>query len=317
VDLSIQDTGVQFAFYALTVVIYIRNGTGMLLIPQRFAHAWRFCLLRLTYANRHVLAAGAAALHRPKHQWRLYHLAQGRLQVACQRQQWSLRAPCTWMAAPTNSLRDIAGPGGAQVCEALFDVLPWNHGPNPLSDYAWPVLLPDHAHPAWDELLAQGAGPVRGRQAGLILQRATLEALVNGFLHAAFIDGRLQAGPAAGCHPWLDEVAAWAAARSTDPSFDVPALAQRSGYSLSQLWRAFVAVHGCGPGEFILRERLRNAARQLRANPACPVQQVARSCGFSRYDTFIRRFTARFGRSPGRWRKAEQDPGRPRGKGPG
>lgn len=78
--------------------------------------------------------------------------------------------------------------------------------------------------------------------------------------------------------------------------------ARRAGLSTSSFRRAFRTQYGVTFSAWLREERL-NAARRLLVLSALSVERVARDVGFRDAHTFIRRFRARFGRTPGAFRQ--------------
>ena len=66
---------------------------------------------------------------------------------------------------------------------------------------------------------------------------------------------------------------------------------------------SFKAVTGVTPHQWLLRARLRDAARRLSASRT-PITDIALDVGFEDLSNFIRSFHAEFGMSPRRWRMA-------------
>jgi AraC family transcriptional regulator len=83
-----------------------------------------------------------------------------------------------------------------------------------------------------------------------------------------------------------------------DPSatHPLPALAQEAGLSPYYFLRAFENVTGLTPHQYVLRTRLREAARRL-AEPV-RILDIALDCGFGDISNFNRSFRAEFGVSP-------------------
>jgi AraC-like DNA-binding protein len=78
-------------------------------------------------------------------------------------------------------------------------------------------------------------------------------------------------------------------------------LARRAGQSPYHFLRTFKAVTGVTPHQWLLRARLREAARRLATSHA-PVTEIALDVGFEDLSNFIRTFRAEFGVSPRRYR---------------
>jgi AraC family transcriptional regulator len=77
-------------------------------------------------------------------------------------------------------------------------------------------------------------------------------------------------------------------------------LAREAGLGRFQLLRAFKRVTGLTPHQWLLRARLREAARIL-TETAAPVTEVALEVGFADLSHFIRAFQLEFGATPGRY----------------
>ena len=82
-----------------------------------------------------------------------------------------------------------------------------------------------------------------------------------------------------------------------DAELSVPALADMAGFSRAYFTRIFTASEGVPPAEFVLRERLRRAARLL-ASHTLPVKEVSALCGFADPNYFAKAFRRLFGTSP-------------------
>ncbi len=77
-------------------------------------------------------------------------------------------------------------------------------------------------------------------------------------------------------------------------------LTQSSRY---QLIRAFSAIMGQSPNQYLINTRIRAAAELLRTSPA-PITQVALDVGFNDISHFYTCFKAAFGATPRKWRLA-------------
>jgi AraC-like DNA-binding protein len=67
--------------------------------------------------------------------------------------------------------------------------------------------------------------------------------------------------------------------------------------------RTFKRVTGVTPHQWVLRARLREAARRL-AETRAPVTEIALDVGFEDLSNFTRTFRAEFGASPREYRQA-------------
>jgi len=77
----------------------------------------------------------------------------------------------------------------------------------------------------------------------------------------------------------------------------VPAIAAKAGYSLHHFTRLFAAVVGIPPGEYVLKRKLSEAARELAAGGK-KVTDAAFEWGFADLDSFARAFRRVMGSSP-------------------
>jgi AraC family transcriptional regulator len=80
-------------------------------------------------------------------------------------------------------------------------------------------------------------------------------------------------------------------------------LATECDLSVRHFTRAFRLSTGVSPHRYLLGLRLEKA-RQLLADPAVPLQEVAMSCGFADQSHFTRVFSAVEQVSPGMWRRS-------------
>ncbi len=78
-------------------------------------------------------------------------------------------------------------------------------------------------------------------------------------------------------------------------------LARTAGLSKYHFLRTFKCVTGITPHQWLLRARLRDAARRLVTSRA-PITEIALDVGFEDLSNFIRSFRAEFGVSPRRYR---------------
>ena len=80
-----------------------------------------------------------------------------------------------------------------------------------------------------------------------------------------------------------------------------------AGISRYHFLRTFKLVTGVTPYQWLLRSRLRDAARRLAA-ARDPITAVALDVGFQDLSNFVRTFRAEFGLSPGRYRAGAYPP---------
>lgn len=116
-------------------------------------------------------------------------------------------------------------------------------------------------------------------------------------------DGKAATGnPSAGDRRRAVEAARWLEARSGD-ALNLDDAARQAGLSPYHFLRVFARVLGVTPHQYLVRSRLRRAARLL-ADPLRPVTEVALEVGFSDLSNFVRTFRRAAGVSPGAFRRA-------------
>jgi AraC-like DNA-binding protein len=98
------------------------------------------------------------------------------------------------------------------------------------------------------------------------------------------------------------EAALWLDERSHD-QIDLEAAARVAGLSVFHFLRLFASVVGATPHQYLVRARLRNAARLL-ADHDRSITDVALDVGFTDLSNFVRTFHRAAGMSPGRFRQA-------------
>ncbi len=87
----------------------------------------------------------------------------------------------------------------------------------------------------------------------------------------------------------------------SDPDLDLDAVAATAGYSRFHFVRAFKAVYGETPGQYLSRRRLERAEELLRtANLS--VTEICMLVGFSSLGTFSTRFKQQTGLLPSEYR---------------
>ncbi len=94
---------------------------------------------------------------------------------------------------------------------------------------------------------------------------------------------------------WIEE--------NADQPVDLESAAREAGTSAFHFLRTFAAVLGVTPHQYLLRTRLRRAARLL-VEDARPITDVAFDAGFGDLSNFVRTFHRAAGVSPRRFRQA-------------
>jgi AraC family transcriptional regulator len=98
------------------------------------------------------------------------------------------------------------------------------------------------------------------------------------------------------------EVALWIDAHAGEP-IDLERCAAQAGLSPFHFLRLFGAAIGATPHQYLVRARLRHAARELGAGDR-PITQIAFDCGFGDLSNFVRSFHRAAGVSPRAFRRA-------------
>jgi AraC family transcriptional regulator len=98
------------------------------------------------------------------------------------------------------------------------------------------------------------------------------------------------------------ESALWIDAHAQQP-IDLHALARLSGLSAYHYLRVFSGALGVTPHQYLVRSRLRHAARRL-VECDQPITEVAFDCGFADLSNFVRSFHRAAGVSPRAFRRA-------------
>ena len=98
------------------------------------------------------------------------------------------------------------------------------------------------------------------------------------------------------------EAARWLEAHATE-AIDLTSAARAVGLSPFHFLRVFANVLGVTPHQYLVRARLRRAARLL-ADDSRSITDVAFDVGFGDLSNFVRTFHRAAGVSPGRFRRA-------------
>jgi len=96
--------------------------------------------------------------------------------------------------------------------------------------------------------------------------------------------------------------ALWIEAHATEP-IDLESVAREVGLSPFHFLRLFTKVLGVSPHQYLVRSRLRHAARLL-ADAAKPITDIAYDVGFGDLSNFVRSFRRAAGLSPRQFRQA-------------
>jgi AraC family transcriptional regulator len=101
------------------------------------------------------------------------------------------------------------------------------------------------------------------------------------------------------------ETALWLEANAAEP-VGLEHAARYAGLSPFHFLRLFSKVTGVTPDQYLVRTRLRRAARLL-SQEDMPITELALDCGFADLSNFVRTFRRASGMSPGKFRKKFQD----------
>lgn len=100
------------------------------------------------------------------------------------------------------------------------------------------------------------------------------------------------------------EAALWIDAHS-HRAIDLDDAAKQAGLSTFHFLRLFSAVLGVTPHQYLVRSRLRHAARRL-ADDDSPITDIAYDVGFGDLSNFVRSFHRAAGASPLKFRQASR-----------
>ena len=103
-----------------------------------------------------------------------------------------------------------------------------------------------------------------------------------------------------------EELVTHAVRLAADPGYvgvNVAELARTLQIDRSTLHRAFLAVTGQPPGDYLREQKLRHARDLLQHHPEQTVAEIAATCGFDNDKYFIRAFRHATGMPPGQWRR--------------
>lgn len=157
--------------------------------------------------------------------------------------------------------------------------------------------------PPLAELMVRGA-VMQGAATGdtdIGLDEAALS-LVSCFLEICGPVGRRGAArTTAASRRRVAQSALWIEAHLEQP-LSLERMAAQAAMTPFHFLRQFAAVVGVTPHQYLVRCRLRHAARLLASQPERPVTEVALESGFEDLSNFVRTFRRASGASPGRFR---------------
>lgn len=146
------------------------------------------------------------------------------------------------------------------------------------------------------QAVAAGESNVGLDEAGLLLAARFLASLTAGERHRARrTPGAADRRRAVEAALWIDDQSAHGAG--------LDAAARFAGLTPYHFLRVFASVIGVTPHQYLVRSRLRRAARLL-VEEACAVTDVAYDVGFGDLSNFVRTFHRAAGMSPGAFRRA-------------
>jgi len=225
--------------------------------------------------------AGQTVLYLPPEPWRTSNDAMGgitiRLDPALIRRVGLTMAgpqanPGPWQALATHPLMvELEQPSNALRFERLYRLMVFIHG----------------------LLLRQGGVPEALRLDDLLLRQ------IVEVLAPALLTNHSAPDPAASdCA--IDELVDWIHAHCHE-AISLSDLEERSHYSRRSLQYAFKARFGCGPMQYLRRQRLWLARRRLEEpGRHCSVGSIAGACGYLSLASFSRDFQHCFGMTPSR-----------------
>ncbi len=144
------------------------------------------------------------------------------------------------------------------------------------------------------QAVAIGASDLGIDEAGLLLAARFVEIMTARARRPSDVGGRDRRRAV--------DAALWIEARSAEP-LDLERIAGAAGLSAFHFLRLFARVLGVTPHQYLVRSRLRHAARLL-ADEERPITDVAYDVGFGDLSNFVRTFRRAAGVSPRGFRRA-------------
>jgi AraC family transcriptional regulator len=141
---------------------------------------------------------------------------------------------------------------------------------------------------------AEGRSDIGVDEAGMLLAARFAE-IASGGARPALATGASDRRRAVAAALWID-------AHSTEP-VDLESAAREVGLSPFHFLRLFAKVLGVSPHQYLVRSRLRHAARLL-AEATRPITDIAYDVGFGDLSNFVRSFRRAAGLSPRQFRQA-------------
>jgi len=157
--------------------------------------------------------------------------------------------------------------------------------------------------PPLPELMVLGelAQAAAGRETDMALDEAAA-LLVGRFINVVTGRTETRAGSTARDRRRAVETALWLDAHAHEP-IDLERAAREAGVSMFHFLRLFTRVLGVSPHQYLVRARLRHAARLLSEDHRS-ITDVALDVGFGDVSNFVRTFRRAAGVSPRRFRQA-------------
>ena len=144
------------------------------------------------------------------------------------------------------------------------------------------------------QAVAEGRSDVGLDEVGLLLASRLVEVVAGR--------GRARSAVRASDRRRAVETALWMDTYSAE-AIDLESAARQAELSTFHFLRVFAGALGVTPHQYLIRCRLRNAARLL-ADPARSITDVALDVGFADLSNFVRTFRRAAGMSPRRFRRA-------------
>jgi AraC family transcriptional regulator len=151
-------------------------------------------------------------------------------------------------------------------------------------------------------LLAERAQALAGRDPAALEEAGTL--LAARFLELSGHAPRAQRAPSARDRRRVVRAALWLEAHAREP-LDLTRIARVAGVSGYHFLRLFAQVIGVTPHQYLVRTRLRQAARLL-AQEQASIAAIAYEVGFGDLSNFVRTFRRAAGSAPRQFRRLAQ-----------